>query len=215
MSRVLNGFGLAPYRRQHTARYIWFLYLLADRRSDHPDWAACLAARLFFHLNPFSGRWLLASSDASCRRELPQEHSEKYVSTVVLFLPAAVSVSLPTVRETSESLPSESGREILSSLVRFLLSSLIVLSFTSPTSQLPLESGCSNVFFTSTRVVSTALLQLSRLQGWVQTRHCRRAGKSWFSSPARPGLSFLCPRPRVAQPEDFRSHQNSRSCVPP
>src|SRR5580692_2372959 len=74
----------------------------------------------------------------------------KYVSTVVVFSPAALSVSLPTVRETSESPPSESGREIRSSLVRALLSSLIVLSFTSATFQLPLEFGCSNVFFTST-----------------------------------------------------------------
>src|ERR1700733_9756512 len=74
----------------------------------------------------------------------------KYVSTVVLFSPAAFSVSRPTVRETSESPPFESGREICSSLVRFLLPSLIVLSFTSATCQLPLESGCSNVFFAST-----------------------------------------------------------------
>src|SRR5580658_10908784 len=74
----------------------------------------------------------------------------KYVSTVLLFSPAAFSLSFPTVREISETPPSESGRDIRSSLVRFLLSSLIVLSFTSATCQSPLESGCSKVFFTST-----------------------------------------------------------------
>src|ERR1700684_829544 len=73
----------------------------------------------------------------------------KYVSTVVLFSPEALSVSFSTLRETSESPPSESGREICSLLVRFLLSSSIVLSFTSATCQLPLESGCSKVFFAS------------------------------------------------------------------
>src|ERR1700679_1518573 len=88
------------------------------------------------------------------RRRLPSAATPgafvKYVSTVVLFSPAAFSVSRPTVRETSESPPSESGREICSSLVRFLLPSFIGLSFTSAPCQLPLESGCSNVFFAST-----------------------------------------------------------------
>src|SRR5258708_7603511 len=51
---------------------------------------------------------------------------------VLLFSPAVVSVSSPTTRENSESLPSKSGRETRSSVAPFFPSSCVVLSFSSP-----------------------------------------------------------------------------------
>src|SRR3989442_3861336 len=92
-----------------------------------------------------------------CRRPSPANPGTfvEYVSMVLLFSPAVVSVSSPTVRENSESLPCKSGRKTRSSVVRFLPSSWIVFSFTSPTFQLPLPSGSSVVFFSSS--LSSAL----------------------------------------------------------
>src|SRR6266403_6266556 len=95
--------------------------------------------------------WTVVTRWFRCRRPSPANPGTflEYVSVVLLFPPALVSVSSPTLRENSESLPSKSGRETRSSVVRFLPSSWIVFSFTSPTFQLPLPSGSSVVFFSS------------------------------------------------------------------
>src|SRR5580658_974999 len=132
-------------------RTVYLVFVLTCRLPFGSFGLDCLrCASVVF---PFeSGFWTVVT--CQFRRRPPSEATPgafvKYVSTVLVFSPAAFSVSFPTLRETSESLPSESGREIRSSLVRFLLSSLLVLSFTSATSHSPVEFGCSNLFFTST-----------------------------------------------------------------
>src|SRR5271156_3344738 len=132
-------------------RTVYLVFVLTCRLPFGSFGLDCL--RCVSVVFPFeSGFWTVVT--CQFRRRPPSEATPgafvKYVSTVLLFSPAAFSVSFPTVRETSESPPSGSEREIRCSLVRFLLCSLLVLSFTSATCQLPLESGCSNVFFTST-----------------------------------------------------------------
>jgi len=76
---------------------------------------------------------------------------------VLRFPPEALSDSLLRVRETSPSLPSESGRETRSSVLLFLPSCLVVACRTSLTCQFPGPSGSALVFSDSTVPFPTGL----------------------------------------------------------